>query len=119
MKLRLISLCNSKTHLSIYAALLLFLGMFFWTNVTLAQKTANKKQREYMAIRVYHAADSMQLTTINHYLETSFVPALTSGGFKKIGVFAAAANDTASDKKLYVFVPFQSLQQLEQIGMTA
>ena len=71
--------------------------------------------REYIAIRVYHAADAAQLSAVDNFLQAGLVPALTSAGFNRIGAFAAIDNDTAKDKRLYVFVPFRSLAQLQQV----
>lgn len=75
--------------------------------------------REYIAIRVYHAADAAQLSAVNNFLQTGMVPALTAAGFNRIGAFAAIDNDTAKDKRLYVFVPFRSLAQLQQVADVA
>jgi hypothetical protein len=38
---------------------------------------------------------------------------------KNIGVFKAISNDTAADKKLYVFIPFKSLKQWEEFETNA
>jgi hypothetical protein len=79
------------------------------------KKAAAKPSREYIALRVYHAAAADQLQNIEQYLQASLLPSLEKGGFRKIGVFAAIDNDTASDKRLYVLVPFNSIAQLDQL----
>lgn len=79
-----------------------------------AQRT-NRTDREYIELRVYHAADVAQLNAINQYLERVFIPALEQKGFERLGVFAAIDNDTATDKRMVVLVPFASLVQLQQI----
>jgi hypothetical protein len=71
--------------------------------------------REYLAIRVYHAADESQLGAIDNYLQSSLVPAFDREGFNRVGVFRAIDNDTAKDKRMYVFIPFRSMPQLEQM----
>jgi hypothetical protein len=71
--------------------------------------------RQYFELRVYHAADTMQVVTLEHFLQTAFVPALHRLGINKIGVFKAVANDTATDKKVYLLIPFSSLKEIETL----
>lgn len=98
-----------------------FLSFLFCSAAAFAQKQkkAGKKAQEYIEIRVYHTADADQLAMIEQYLQSSLLPALEKGGFRRNGVFRAIDNDTAADKRLYVFVPFQSLTQLEQLATIA
>lgn len=95
--------------------LLIFLFAFNGTAFGQKQKKARKQLREYIQIRVYHSADAGQLETVEQYLQASLLPSLEKGGFKKTGVFKAADNDTATDKRLYLLIPFSSLSQLEQL----
>lgn len=80
------------------------------------KKATAGQSREYIALRVYHAATVDQVANIEHYLQASFLPSLQKSGFKKIGVFKAIDNDTAANKRLYVLIPISSLTQLE--GLT-
>ncbi len=79
------------------------------------QGAPSNKGREYIQVRIYHAADSSQLTTISSYLQTALQPALERGNFKRTGFFTAIDNDTAKDKRLYVFIALPSLAQLENL----
>lgn len=80
------------------------------------QKSVSKGSREYMTIRVYHAADSNQLAAIDRYMQASLLPALEKSGFSRTGFFKAIDNDTARDKRFYVIIPFSSLSQLEKLN---
>ncbi|MBB1282767.1 NIPSNAP family protein [Flavisolibacter sp. BT320] len=94
-----------------------FCCTFIPGQVLLAQKKSLVKgPREYMVLRVYHAATADQLSTIDQYLQASLLPALDRNGFKKAGVFTAISNDTAADKKIYVLIPFTGLARLEQFS---
>lgn len=62
-------------------------------------------------IRVYHLNNDAQIKATDHFLETAFLPALHRLGIKNIGVFKPIANDTANDKRIYVLIPFSSLDQ--------
>lgn len=85
----------------------------------LAQKMTSTNGREFIAIRIYHAADSAQLAAIDQYLQASLLPALEKSGFTRTGFFKALDNDTARDKRFYVILPLASLSQLETLNDAA
>ncbi|MEJ7913020.1 MAG: NIPSNAP family protein, partial [Chitinophagaceae bacterium] len=62
-------------------------------------------------LRVYHFSSAEQEATLDAYLKDALLPALHSSGIAKAGVFKALANDTASDKKIFVLIPFKSFDQ--------
>jgi hypothetical protein len=73
----------------------------------------NKKPaQEFYEIKIYHFKTAEQEKLIEDYLQHALLPALHKNGIGKTGVFKALANDTATDKLLYVFVPLQSFNQL-------
>lgn len=73
------------------------------------------KGGEFYQITVYHFANSAQQALIEQYLKDAYLPALHRQKIKNIGVFTGIANDTATDKRIYVIVPVQSLQQVVTI----
>src|SRR5690349_13080489 len=84
----------------------------------LAQASAfsqNKGKREFYQLVVYHYNTPDQETALDQYLEKAYLPALHRLQFPKIGVFKPIQNDTASDKRIYVLVPFRSLDELIKI----
>ncbi|RYZ55537.1 MAG: NIPSNAP family containing protein [Chitinophagaceae bacterium] len=111
----LIPFTNGKSRQWSFAFLLL-LSCFLLLpgSVLLAQKKA--AAREYIALKIYHAASAEQLATIDRYLQASLLPTLEKAGFRKIGVFSAIANDTAADKKMVVLIPMSGLARLETIA---
>lgn len=77
---------------------------------------SNKKSAgEFYQLTIYHIKNAGQLTVTNNYLKNSFVPALHKFGLSNIGVFSAINNDTATDKKLYVLIPFANLEKYETL----
>ena len=48
-------------------------------------------------------------------MKNTFLPYLHQNGIEKVGVFAPLDNDTATDKKLYVWVPFKNIQKLDEL----
>jgi hypothetical protein len=92
----------------------IILGAVFLGRVSAAPAA---KGSRYFQLKVYHYASSEQESTIDNYLQKQFIPSLHASGINNIGVFKAIANDTATDKKMYVFVPFTSLQQWEKYSL--
>lgn len=69
---------------------------------------AGKTGREFYQLTVYHFKDTDQEKVLDNYLQNALLPALHKLGIVNIGVFKAIANDTATAKTLYVFVPLKS-----------
>ena len=68
--------------------------------------------REFYEIKVYHFKTADQEKRIDDFLQHAFLPALQKKNFGKTGVFKPIANDTASDKLIYVFIPLKSFEEL-------
>ncbi|MDQ6812154.1 MAG: NIPSNAP family protein [Bacteroidota bacterium] len=86
---------------------------------TVALAVPPAKNSAYFVLRVYHYKNSTQEASIDSFLQYKYLPFLHTAKLSNIGVFKAIANDTATDKRLYVFMPFQSLQQWEKFAPTA
>src|SRR5919205_680196 len=76
-----------------------------------ANENAYRADEGYLALRVYHITDPQQEGSIDQYLQRAFIPALHRMGIKTVGVFKPVGNDTAADKRIYVLIPFKSLNQ--------
>ncbi len=74
-----------------------------------------KKTGEFYQITVYHFSSADQQISIDQYLKDAYLPALHRQQIKHVGVFTAIANDTATDKRLYVIFPVKSLQQVTEL----
>jgi hypothetical protein len=79
-----------------------------------AQK-ATKDKSEFYRITVYHFATKEQEQSLDWYLEKALLPALHKNKFENIGVFKPIANDTAADKKIYVYFPSKTMEILTGI----
>jgi len=75
----------------------------------------NDPARDYYLIQIYHCSTTKQITNIDAFLKNTFLPYMHENGIKKVGVFAPVDNDTAADKKLYVWVPFKNIQKLDAL----
>jgi hypothetical protein len=97
-----------------YFVLLALLGaVVFASNDAHAQKNSD---REYYELKVYHFKDTTQERILNTYFQLALLPALHRQKIEYVGVFKAIANDTAADKLIYVFTPFKSLKEMQQVN---
>jgi len=91
------------------ATALFLLGiMTATTQVRAAGPTA---KQDFFTIRIYQLKGDQQEQKVDKYLKDAFIPALHRQGIAKIGVFKPIGNDTAAVRRIYVLIPFHSLEQ--------
>lgn len=93
---------------------LFLLFVAFTSQVALAQKA----KRDFYEIKIYHLKDKTQETRVDQFLKGAYLPALHRAGIKQIGVFKPVATDSAAGKRIYVFIPLASIDQLAQLPQT-
>jgi hypothetical protein len=76
---------------------------------------ANAIPREYYLIQIYHCSSQKQIEHIDVYMKSTYLPYLHEAGISKVGVFTPIDNDTAVDKKLYVWIPLKSIDEAEYL----
>jgi hypothetical protein len=72
--------------------------------------------RQYYRLSVYHYKDKEQEKMLDQYFSGALLPALHRMHIVSAGVFKALANDTASDKKVYVLIPFNSVGEVQKLN---
>jgi hypothetical protein len=77
----------------------------------LSASANNKPKKEYYRITVYHYATAQQEQVLDYYFQNALLPALHRYGYKNIGVFKSLANDTVTDKTVYIFMPLKSVDE--------
>ncbi len=70
----------------------------------------------YFELKVYHLKTARQEALVDSFLQRQYVPQLHAAGIATVGVFKAIGNDTATDKRIYVFTPYASLSQWEKVS---
>jgi len=93
-----------------YSTLLLALIMTLST-------TLFAKERQFYQIKIYHLKTTAQEAVVDNYLEKAWLPAIHRAGIKQVGIFKPVTTDTA-DIRIYVLLPFQSLEQLAGLDKT-
>ncbi len=67
--------------------------------------------QEYYQIKIYHLSQKNQEERVDNFLRQAYLPALHRAGIAKAGVFKPIEGDTAYGKRIYVFIPFSSMEQ--------
>jgi hypothetical protein len=67
--------------------------------------------QEIYQIKIYHLSQKSQEERVDNFLKQIYLPALRRAGITKIGVFKPIESDTAYGKRIYVFIPFRSVDQ--------
>ena len=76
---------------------------------------ASAPDRQCYTLSIYHFKDSVQEKVLDHYFSDALLPALHRMKIVSVGVFKSLANDTSSDKKIYVFIPFNSIGEVQPL----
>jgi hypothetical protein len=77
---------------------------------------AAKTSKTYFQIRIYHYQEASQADRIESFLEQAYLPAVHRAGIEKVGVFKPVDNPEASDNRIIVFLPFETLEQFGQLA---
>ena len=72
-------------------------------------------ERDFYQIKIYNLETDQQERRMDHYLQNAYIPALNRIGMKNIGVFKPIEKSDTESKLIYVFIPFKSLIQFEQL----
>ncbi len=89
---------------------LLIAGLLLFVNTAFAKKNT----KEFYQIKIYSLKNNEQVARVDSFLRTAYLPAVHRLGIQKTGVFKPIANDTATVKKIYVWIPFKTLKQFEK-----
>nr|WP_068888617.1 NIPSNAP family protein [Pedobacter panaciterrae] len=102
---------KSKTLFNRFIAVIAFITFVGSTT----QSIAAAPPKQFYQIIVYHLKNKAQEERVDKYLSEAYVPAAHRLGVKTVGVFKSVDIDTAVDKKMYVFLAFQSLKQFSDV----
>jgi hypothetical protein len=75
---------------------------------------ANAPARDYYQLKIYHYKSQAQETRLEQYLQQAYIPAVHRAGIKYVGVFKPVTQQD-TDRRIYVFTPFTSLDKLAGI----
>ncbi|SMB98382.1 NIPSNAP family containing protein [Hymenobacter roseosalivarius DSM 11622] len=72
-------------------------------------------EREVYQLKIYHIKTQQQEERVEAFLRDAFLPELRKLGVRKMGVFKPIGNDTATDRRVVVLIPYPSLAQLGRV----
>jgi hypothetical protein len=98
-----------------FFAPILAAGLGLWLANASSAAAPAAERPTYFALKVYHLKTNRQEAVIDSFLQRQYLPTLHAAGIATIGVFKPIGNDTAADRRVYVFTPFTSLKQWEKI----
>ncbi len=70
-----------------------------------------QEKREFYEIRVYYLQNKEQENRVDRYLKDALLPALHRQGFERIGVFKPLGNDTSSNRRVFILIPYKKIEQ--------
>jgi NIPSNAP. len=100
---------KSNFFYRILPALLLFM------TIAISAPGAGPEKQQYYEIKIYRIADKTQEGRVDTYLKEAYLPALHRAGIPIVGVFKPVEADTASGKLIYVFIPFNTVDQFMEL----
>jgi len=71
--------------------------------------------RDYYQIQVFRLTGKAQEEKVDNFLKNAYLPALHRAGIQKVGVFKPIESDTTSGKRVYIWIPFTSLEHFSKI----
>lgn len=101
-----------KNRYSIFLVLI-FTGLFAITSNTFAQQS-----KDLYELKIYHLKNTDQEKQVEYFLENAYLPALERAGIGNIGVFKPIKEDTATTRKIYVFIPYTRPEQFLTVPQT-
>lgn len=99
---------KTKTSLTIFCILL--------SSVLFANVYKGADKRSYYEIKVYRVTTNEQVKQVEEFVKNDYLPALHRAGIGKTGVYHPVGNDTAAEKKVYLFIPLRSLDDMNVIA---
>lgn len=77
--------------------------------------TAVAASRDYYQIQVFRLTGKTQEEKVDNFLKSAYLPALHRAGIQKVGVFKPIESDTTSGNRIYLWIPFKSLDHFSKI----
>ncbi len=99
---------RKRIHFAFAVTCLLMVS--FFSNDTYAADN-----RAFYEIKLYRLTNNEQVKRVDDYLQHAYLPALHRAGIGKVGVFHWTGNDTAAEKRIYLFIPLKSLEQVNTL----
>jgi hypothetical protein len=81
-----------------------------------AMHSQTSGNQEFYQLKIYNFSSKSQEAQIDKYLKDSYLPALHRTGIKTVGVFKPVADQDDYGKKIYVLIPFKTMEQIAELS---
>jgi len=72
-------------------------------------------KQEYYELRTYILKDKSQEEKVEKFLQDALLPALHRASIAHVGVFKPVETDTTYGKRIYLLIPYSSLDQFNKV----
>lgn len=93
-----------NSSIKTFSALFLILTMGLSTN-------AQNDKRQFYQLKTYTLINEKQEGVMDAYLKNAYLPALKRAGIENVGVFKLRPSNFLTANKIYVLIPFESMNQ--------
>jgi hypothetical protein len=76
----------------------------------------NAQNCSYYQFKIYSIENNSQEARMDSFLKKAYLPALHRVGISKIGVFKPIGSDTIIAKRIWVLIPFRSLDEFDRLS---
>ncbi|UWX55691.1 NIPSNAP family protein [Maribacter litopenaei] len=83
--------------------------------ITIGKGMAQESKREFYELKTYTIKNEAQEKIVDNYLKNAFLPALKRMGINNIGVFKIQPGKFVMADKIFVLIPFSSLDKFEKM----
>ncbi len=94
------------------------LAFFLLALSSVASAQNDTQDQQLYQIKIYHLDNADQEQRVDNYLKDAYLPALHRTGIKHVGIFKPLGQDTTSDRRIYLLVPFNSFKQFKSLPQT-
>jgi len=101
---------KSKILFRTLPALVLFMS------VVINGFAAPPAKQMYYEVKIYRIETEAQESIMDAYLKDAYLPALHRAGIPTVGVFKPIETDEDFGKLIYVFIPYNTMEQYEQLS---
>jgi len=99
-----------------FGIIIFFFTLFFISLITVRGETIKPAEtKNFFELKIYHFKNNDQLALVEKFLQKALMPALHKAGIATVGVFKPVGNDTVIDKKIYILIPYKTLDQFEKL----
>jgi len=83
--------------------------------ISLSSFSSPPGEQMFYELKIYRLKDPGKNVVFDRYLKDAYIPAMHRAGIPAVGVFKPVEADTAYGKMVYVFVPYKTMDQFDQV----